>query len=76
MNKLEKPKIDNKNNNNKDIVPTYENHAYVVIGPRNVGKTYYMLKTLEKIGNKRAFHMITRSPNLYPKYKIVLISTQ
>ena len=68
MKKLEKPKIDN-NNNNSDIVSTYENHACVVIGPRNVGKTYYMLKVLEKIGNKRPIHIITRSPTQYPNYK-------
>ena len=66
MNNIEKPKID-KTNNNK--VSTYENRANVVIGPRNVGKTYYMLKVLEKIGNKRPIHIITRSPNQYPKYK-------
>ena len=54
------------NNNN---VPTYENHAYVVIDPRNVGKTYYMLKILEKIGNRRPIHIITRSPNQYPNYE-------
>ena len=40
--------IENVNNNNNDIVSTYENRANVVIGPRNVGKTYYMLKVLEK----------------------------
>ena len=47
--------VDNKKNqkniNNKDNNPnlsTYENRANVVIGPRNVGKTYYMLKVLEK----------------------------
>ena len=51
------------------IAPRYENHAYVVIGPRNVGKTYYMLKILEKIGNKRPIHIITRSPKQYPNYK-------
>ena len=28
-----------------------------------------MLKILEKIGNKRPFHIITRSPNQYPNYK-------
>ena len=64
--KLQQPKID-KINNNK--VSTYENHAYVVIGPRNVGKTYYMLKILEKIGNQRPIHIINRSPNQYPNYK-------
>ena len=67
MNKIEKPKIDNVNN--KLNVSTYENHAYVVIGPRNVGKTYCMLKVLEKIGDKIPYHIITRSPNQYPNYK-------
>ena len=62
----QQPKIDEINNNN---VSTYENHAYVVIGPRNVGKIYYMLKIFEKIGNRRPIHIITRSPNQYPKYK-------
>ena len=61
-----------KNINNKDNNPnlsTYENRANVVIGPRNVGKTYYMLKVLEKIDNKRPIHIITRSPNQYPNYQ-------
>ena len=60
-------KVNNKDNNT--IIPTNENHAYIVIGPRNVGKTYYMLKKLEKIGKKRPVHIITRSPNQYPDYK-------
>ena len=59
----------NNNNNNDDIVSTYENHRHVVIGPSNVGKTYYMLKVLEKIGDKRPIQIITRSPNQYPNYK-------
>ena len=63
------PNIENKNNNNNGIVSTYENRANVVIGPRNVGKTFYMLKVLEKIGNQRPIHIITRSPNQYPNYK-------
>ena len=63
MKNIEKPKI---NNNN---FPTYENHACVIVGPRNVGKTYYMLKIIEKIGNKRPIHIITRSPSQYPNYK-------
>ena len=58
--------IDNKDNN--VIVSTYENH-HVVIGPSNVGKTFYMLKILEKIGNQRPIHVITRSPIQYPNYK-------
>ena len=61
--------IENVNNNNDNIDSTYENHRHVVIGPSNVGKTYYMLKLLEKIGNKRPIHIITRSPNQYPNYK-------
>ena len=67
----QQPKID-KINNNKDNNPkvsTYENYAYVVIGPRNVGKTNYKLKMLEKIGNKRPIQTITRSRNQYPKYE-------
>ena len=67
MNNIEKPKIDNVKNKISD--PKYENHACVIIGPRNVGKTYYMLKKLEKIGDKRPIHIITRSPNQYPNYK-------
>ena len=61
--------IENVDNDNNDIVSTYENRANVIIGPRKVGKTYYMLKVLEKIGNKRPIHIITRSPNQYPNYK-------
>ena len=64
MNKIEKPKIDKINN-----VSTYENRANVIIGPRNVGKTFYMLKILEKIDNKRPIHIITRSTNQNPNYK-------
>ena len=60
--------IENVNNDNNDIVSTYENRANVIIGPRNFGKTYYMLKVLEKKGNKRPIHIITRSPNQYPNY--------
>ena len=67
VNNREKPKINIVNN--KINVPKYENHAYVVIGPRNVGKTYYMLKILEKFGIKRPIHITTRSPNQYPNYK-------
>ena len=49
----QQPKIDkvNINNDNNPNVSTYENHAYVAIGPRNVGKTFFMLKMLGKIGN-------------------------
>ena len=59
------PNIENVNNDTS----TYENHRHVVIGPSNVGKTYYMLKVLEKIDNQRPIHIITRSPNQYPNYK-------
>ena len=61
-----------KNINNKDNNPnlsSYESRANVVIGPRNVGKTFYMLKVLEKIGDQRPIHIITRSPNQDPNYK-------
>ena len=67
VNKIEKSKIDNVNNKINDL--TLENHRHVVIGPCNVGKTYYMLKILEKMDNKRPIHIITRSPNQYPNYK-------
>ena len=50
-------------------VSAYENHRHVIIGPSNVGKTYYMLKVHEKIDNKRPIHIITRSPNQYKNYK-------
>ena len=63
MNNIEKPEDD------KIIVSTYENHARIIIGPRNVGKTYYILKVLEKIGNKRPTYILTRSPNQYPNYR-------
>ena len=62
----QQPNIENVNNKN---FSTYENQANVIIGPRNVGKTYYMLKVLEKLGNKKPIHIITRSPNQYPNYK-------
>ena len=68
----QQPKIAkiNKNNDNNPNVSTFENHAYVVIGPRDVGKTYCMLKKLEKIGKKRPIHIITRSANQYPNCKL------
>ena len=79
MKNIEKPKTNNVNNkivlpekqkhNNNHNVSTYENHRHVVIGPSNVGKTYYMLKILEKTDNNRPTHIITRSPNQYPNYK-------
>ena len=67
----QQPKIDKINNNtdNNASLPAYENHAHFVNGPRNVGKTYYMLKILEKIGNNRPIHIILRSPNQYPNHK-------
>ena len=59
----------NNNNNNDDIVSKFENHRHVIIGPSNVGKTFYMLKVLEKTGDKRPIHIITQSSNQYPNYK-------
>ena len=64
----QQPNIENANNNNNGIVSNYENRANVVIGPRNVGKTFYMLKVLEKC-NQRPIQIITRSPNHHPNYK-------
>ena len=73
--------LENVNNDNKVILAgkqkednspndsTFENHAYAVIGPGNVGKKYYMLEVLEKIVNKRSITIITRSPNQYANYK-------
>ena len=63
------PNIENVNNSNNSVVSTYENRANVIIGPRNVYKTFYMLKVLEKIDNQRLIHIVTRSPNQYPNYK-------
>ena len=75
------PSESNVDNNNTTILPkktkqcqqpnapTYENHAYVIIGPRNFGKNNYMLKVLEKIGKKRPNHIITRSPNEDSNFK-------
>ena len=79
-NKEKKPQIDNinnkiilpekqKHNNNIPNISTYENHRHVAIGRSNTGKTYHMLKILEKICNKIPIHMITRTPNQYPNYK-------
>ena len=65
-NSVNKIKIENTKNN---VVSKYENHRNVIIGPSNVGKTYYILKVLEKMGDKRPIHIITRSPNQYPNYK-------
>ena len=50
------PDIENVNNEVSEI----ENHRHVIIGPSNVGKTYYMLKILEKMDNKRPINIITR----------------
>ena len=61
----QQPNIENVNKN----VSTYENHRHVIIGPSNVGKTFYKLKVLEKKGNQKPIHIITRSPNQYPNYK-------
>ena len=47
VNKIEKPKIDNVSNANNNLFSKFENLANVVMDPRNVGKTYYMLKVIE-----------------------------
>ena len=64
----QQPKI-NKINNKHTIVSKYENHANVAIGPKNVGKKFYKLKVLGKIGNQRPIHIIARSLNQHPSYK-------
>ena len=64
----QQPKIENVNDNSPNV-STYEKHASVVFGPRNVSKIYYLLKVLEKRGNKKDNQIITRSPNQYPNYK-------
>ena len=57
------------NQDTKPSVSTYEKHAYVVIGPGNVGRNYFMLKIFEELGNKRQIHIISRSPNQYPDFR-------
>ena len=66
----QQPKIDKINNDNDNNlgVSANENHRQVNIGPNNVGRTYYMLKVLEKRWNKITIHIISRSPNQYPNY--------
>ena len=49
-----------RNNENNTSVSAYESLRCVIIGPSNVGKTYYMLKLPENFGNKRPFHIIAR----------------
>ena len=60
---------ENRNNVNNPNVSTLEKHAYLVIGPRNVSKPYYLFEMLEKLGNQRPIHIITRSPNQNPNYE-------
>ena len=48
----QQPKIDKIINNN---VFKFENRSNIIIGPRNVGKTYYMFKVLEKKETKDQF---------------------
>ena len=54
---------------NNPSVLAFENYRHVFIGPSKVGKRYYMLKTLEKTGNKRSIHKLTPYPIQYPNYK-------
>ena len=61
----QQPNVENVNKKDSN----FENHRHIIIGPSDVGKTYYMLKVLEKINNQRPIHIITRSPNQYPNYK-------
>ena len=59
----------NNDNDNNPSVSAYENHRHVVTGPSNVGKTFHMLKILEKIGDKIPIHIKTQSHNQYPNEK-------
>ena len=70
----------NENVNNEILLPEkqkqdknhsdpYENHRNVLIGSSNVGKTYCLSKTLEKIGNKRTIYIKTRSPKQYQNFE-------
>ena len=56
-------------NDNRASVSPYKNHRDVIIGPSDVGKTYYMLKILITNSNRRPMQIITRSPNQHPNYK-------
>ena len=68
----QQPKVDNDNNHNKNNVPekqkqnntpnlsTYENNRH---------KTYYKFEILEKKGNQRLIHIITRSPFQYSNFE-------
>ena len=69
--KNQQPKLYKTNNNidNNGSVSAYENHAYVVIGPRNVGKIFYIHKMPEKTGDQRPILIITRSSNQYINYR-------
>ena len=71
VNNKKKLKISNNKDNNPDV-PTYENHRHFIIDTSNVGKTYYMLKKLEKIGNQIPIHIIARSPKQNPSFKKVI----
>ena len=55
-----------KSDNNNAIVSTLENPRRVTIGPGIVSRNCYMLKLLEKKGNKRPYQIIDRSPTQYP----------
>ena len=59
VNNKKKIKINNNKDNNNNV-STYGNHRHVIIGPSDVGKTYYMLKILEVIGNQRPTYILTR----------------
>ena len=63
-------KIDNnKTIDNNHTVSACENHCQEFIGSSNNGKTFYMLKILQKINNKQPIQLLTRPPNQYPSLK-------
>ena len=66
----QQPSVENfENFDNNPSVLAYENHRKVIIGPSNVGKTFYTLKILEKIANKRPTHIRTRSAVQHLNYR-------
>ena len=58
----QQPKTDKNNDNDYNhSISAYENHRNVIIRPSYTGKIYYMLKIIEKNGDKKPIHIITRS---------------
>ena len=66
----QQPKVAKVNNKDTNVsVSTFECFFHIIIGPRKVGKTFYTLKILEILSNKRPIPLNTRSFNQNPNYK-------